>query len=77
MNKGLSNFWIDDFFSDEQNEESKNNYKGTYSMNSITKYINFHEIIKRRNDKCQFAIFNADKENEPGVHWWSFTDIYP
>ena len=77
MNKGLSNFWIDDFFSDEQNEESKNNYKGTYSMNSITKYINFHEIIKRRNDKCQFAIFNTDKENEPGVHWWSFTDIYP
>ena len=77
MNKGLSNFWIDDFFSDEQNEESKNNYKGTYSMNSITKYINFYEIIKRRNDKYWFAIFNTDKENELGVHWWSFMDIHP
>ena len=77
MNKGLSNFWIDDFFSDEQNEESKNNYMGTYSMNSITKYINFYEIIKRRNGKYPFAIFNTDKENELGVHWWSFMDIHP
>ena len=24
-----------------------------------------------------FAIFNTDKENEPGVHWWSFIDIHP
>ena len=77
MNKGLSNFWIDYFFSDEQNEDLKNNYMGTYSMNSITKYINFYEIIKRRNGKYPFAIFNTDKENEPGVHWWSFMDIHP
>ena len=46
-------------------------------MNSITKYINFYEIIKRRNSKYPFAIFNSDKENEPGVHWWSFMDIHP
>ena len=77
MNKGLSNFRIDNFFSDEQNEDLKNNYMGTYSMNSITKYINFYEIIKRRNGKYQFAIFNTDKENELGVHWWSFMDIHP
>ena len=77
MNKGLSNFRIDDFFSDEQNEDLKNNYMGTYSMNSITKYINFYEIIKRRNGKYPFAIFNTDKENELGVHWWSFMDIHP
>ena len=42
---------------------------GTYSIDSITKYINFYEIIKRRNAKYPFAIFNTDKENEPGVHW--------
>ena len=76
MNKGLSNFRIGDFFSDEQNEDLKNNYMGTYSMNSISKYINFYEIIKRRNRKYPFAIFNTDKENEPGVHCgvlWIFT----
>ena len=77
MNKGLSNFRIDNFFSDEQNEDLKNNYMVTYSMNSITKYINFYEIIKRRNSKYLFETFNTDKENEPGVHWWSFMDIHP
>ena len=50
---------------------------GTYSIDSITKYINFYEIIKKRNAKYLFAIFNADKENQPGVHWWSFLDINP
>ena len=49
---------------------------GTYSIDSKTKYINFYEIIKRRNSKYPFAIFNTDKENEPSVHWWSFIDIH-
>ena len=50
---------------------------GTYSIDSITRYISFYEIIKRRNAKYPFAIFNTNKENEPGVHWWSFMDIHP
>ena len=50
---------------------------GTYSINSIMKYINFCGIIKKRNAKYPFSIFNTDKENEPGVHWWSFMDIHP
>ena len=50
---------------------------GTYSIDSITKYINFYEIIKRRNVKYSYVIFNTDKENEPGVHWWSFLGIDP
>ena len=45
----------------------KKNYMGTYSIDSITKYINFYEIIKRRNGKYPFAISNADKENELGL----------
>ena len=77
MSKGLSNFQIDDFFKDEENKELKKNYMGTYSIDSITKYINFYEIIKRRNVKYPFAIFNTNKENEPDVHWLSFLDIDP
>ena len=50
---------------------------GTYSIDSITKYINFYGRIKRKNGKYPFATFNTDKENEPGVHWWSFMDIHP
>ena len=30
MNKGLSNFQIDEFFKDEENEDLKKNYMGTY-----------------------------------------------
>ena len=66
MNKGICNFQIDDFFRDKENEDLKKNYMGTYSIDSITRYINFYEIIKRRNAKYQFAIFNTGKENEPG-----------
>ena len=69
MNKGLSNFQTDDFFKDEENEELKNNYMGTYSIDSITKYINIYEIVRRRNAKYPFAIFNTDKHTNPGTHW--------
>ena len=47
------------------------------SSDSITKYINFHDIIKERRANYPFAIFNIDRENKPRTHWWSFLDIYP
>ena len=49
---------------------------GVYSSNSIAKYIKFYEIIKAKNWEYPFAIFNEDRENKPGTHWWSFLDIY-
>ena len=45
-------------------------------MDSITRYISFYEIIKKRNGKYQSAIFSTDKHNKPGTHWWSFMDIH-
>ena len=77
MSKGLNNYQIDEFFEEEENDDLKKNYMGTYSIDSITKYINFYEIIKKRNANYPFAIFNTDKHNEPGQHWWSFLDINP
>ena len=77
MSKGISSYQIDDFFKEEKNEDLKRKYMSTYSIDSITRYINFYEIIKQRNAKYLFAIFNTDKENEPVVHWWSFMDIHP
>ena len=77
MSKGLSNFQIDDFFKEEENEDLKNNYMGTYSIDSIKKYIKFYEMIKRRKVKYPFAIFNTDKEIQPGIHWWSPMDVNP
>ena len=72
MSKGLSNYQVDDFFKEEENEDFKKNYMGTYSIDSITRYINFYEIIKPRNAKYSFAIFNTDKENERGGVVWTF-----
>ena len=71
MSKGISNYQTDDFFKEEENENFKKNYMGTYSIDSIMRYINFYEIIKGRNAKYPFA------ENEKGVHWRSFMDIHP
>ena len=50
---------------------------GVYSMDSITRCINLYEIIKRKNGKYPFAIFNTDKHDKQGTHWWSFNDIHP
>ena len=77
MNKGITNLEINKFFENEENQDIKNNYMGVYSIDSITGYINFYEIIKKRNAKYAFAIFNTDKHNKPATHCWSFVDIHP
>ena len=38
--------------------------------------MNFYDTIKERRAKYLFAIFNTDRENKPGTHWWSFLDIH-
>ena len=66
INKGLSNFQIDELFKNEENEDLKKNYMETYSIDSIN--ADFYEIMRKTNGKYPFAIFNTDKENEPGIH---------
>ena len=68
INKGLSNFQIDELFKNEENEDLKKNYMGTYSIDSITRNTNFYEIMRKTNGKYPFEIFNTDNENEPGIH---------
>ena len=77
MVKGITDLEINKFFENEENQDIKNNYIGVYSMDSITRYINFYKIVKKRNGKYPFAIFNTDKHNKPGTHWYSFMDIHP
>ena len=59
---GITNLEIDKYFEKEENEDIKKNYMGVYSIDSITKYINFYDIIRKRNAKYHFAIFNTDKQ---------------
>ena len=73
---GINNINIEKFFDNETNDDLKENM-GAYSSDSVTKYINFYDIIKEKRAKYPFAIFNTDIENKPGTHWWSFLDIFP
>ena len=77
MDKGITNLEINKFFENQENQDIKRNYMGVCLMDSITKYINFYEIIKKRKAKNPFSIFNTDKHNQPGTHWCSFMDILP
>ena len=77
MDKDISNLEINKLFKNGENQDIKNNYMVEYLMDSITKDINFYEIIDKRRGKYLFAIFKTDKHNEPGTHWQSFMDIFP
>ena len=61
---GISNIGIENFWK-------------TNSSNSITKYITFYKIIKEKDAKYPFAIFNTGRKSKPGTQWWCFLDIYP
>ena len=69
MDKGITNLEINKSFENEENQDIKNNYMGVYSIDSITRYINFYEIIKKRNTKYPLGIFTTDKHNKPGMYW--------
>ena len=74
---GISNIDIETFFKNDPNDGLKQNFVGVYSSNSITRYINFYKVIKERKAPYPFAIFNTDRTDEPGTHWWSFLNFYP
>ena len=69
---GITNTEIEKFFENETNNDLKRIFMGVYSSDSITNYLNFYDIRA----KYSFSIFDTDRENKPGTHWWSFLDIY-
>ena len=70
---GIGNIDIENIFSNEENDDFKKNYMGVYSSNNLTRYISFHNVIsEKKNAKYQFAIFNIDRNNKAGTHWWRF-----
>ena len=73
---GISNVAIEKVFENE-NEDIKKNFIGVYSSNSLRRYINYYKIIKEKRCRYPFAIFNIDRVNKTGTHWWSFLNIYP
>ena len=77
MGDGINNIH-QNFFQKDENEYLKNNFAVVLSMDFISRFIKYHELIKeKKGGKYPFAIFNADTHNKPGTHWWSFLDIQP
>ena len=74
---GITNSGIEKFFDDKTNEDLKRKFMGVYPSDSITKYINFHAIIKEKRAKYPFTILNTDRKNKPGTDWWGFLDFHP
>ena len=78
MGDGITNSQIENFFQKDENEDLKKNFIGVFSMDYITRFIKFHELVReKKKGKYPFAIFNTDPHNKPGTHWWSFLDIRP
>ena len=78
MGDGITNTQSENFFQKVENEDLKNNFIAVFSMDYITRFIKFHELVKeKRKGKYPFAIFNTDPHNKPGTHWSSFLDIQP
>ena len=70
MDKGITNLEFNNFFENEEKQDIKNNYMGGYSMDQ-------KKVIKKRNGKYLFAIFDTDRHNKPGTQWRRFMDIHP
>ena len=48
MGDGINNNQIQNFFQKDENEDLKNNFIGVFSMDYITRFIKFHELVKEK-----------------------------
>ena len=74
---GLSNLDLEKFINDDSSAELKKNFKKVISSNSLTKHVDFEEILKKGNPKYPTVIMNTARVNSRGIHWWSILSIEP
>ena len=48
MGDGINNTQIQNFFQKDENEDLKNNFVGVFSMDYISRFIKYHELIKEK-----------------------------
>ena len=48
MGDGINNIQIQNFFQKDENEDLKNNFVGVFSMDYISRFIKYHELIKEK-----------------------------
>ena len=74
---GLSNLDLKKFINDDTSVELKKNFKKVISSNSLTKHVDFENILKKDNPKYPTVIINTARVNSRGIHWWSILSIEP
>ena len=74
---GLSNLDLEKFINEDTSDDLKNNFKKVISSNSLTKYVDFENILKKGNPKYPTVIMNTARVNSKGIHWWSILSIEP
>ena len=72
---GLSNFDLENFINNDSSKELKRNFKKVISSNSLTKYVDFKNILK--DAKYPTVIMNTARVHSKGIHWWSIVSIEP
>ena len=55
MGDEINNIQIENFFEKEENEDLKNNFVGVFSIDYITRYIKFHELIREKKGKISIC----------------------
>ena len=74
---GLSNIELEHFIKNDSSVELKKKFKKVVSSNSLTKYIDFKNVLKENNPKYATIIMNTARVNTNGVNWWSIINIEP
>ena len=74
---GLSNLDLEKFINDDTSAELKKSFKKVISSNSLTKHVDFEDILKKGNLKYPTVIMNTARINSRGIHWWSILSIEP
>ena len=49
---------------------------GVFPSAKISKFIDFHGLMKERSAKHPFLILNTDRAGNTGTHLWEILDIY-
>ena len=66
-----------DEYIEKENDGINKNFVGFFLSNVINCFINFHNLMKRKNAAYPFMIMNTDRSDKKETHWWSMLDPHP
>ena len=77
MNRGISNFQIEEAFKNVDDPDINDNFVGAFPANQMNRFIDYKSMISEKMGKYPFIIANTDSSDKNGTHWWSILDIKP